>query len=72
MLLLSIRHDSHPSDGPQNTWELGRNNGLDYTENWYEHSPPSVAENEQRKLMWDKIIFNKRTRGTISLDLSTS
>ena len=34
-------------------WQLGKDNGLDHSERWYDHRPDAITENESVKLLWD-------------------
>lgn len=34
-------------------WDLCIQNGLECWEKWFEHTPESVAENEDVKILWD-------------------
>ena len=39
-------------------WKLGRKCNFEAVDNWYEHEPESVLENEDYKILWD---FNIQT-----------
>ena len=34
-------------------WDFCKKNGLEHTEEWYEHVPEGVVENEEIKVLWD-------------------
>ena len=34
-------------------WDICKNNGLEYSEKWYEHAPEGAVENEEIKVLWD-------------------
>ena len=34
-------------------WDLCKKHGLEHTENWHEHVPEGVVENEEVKALWD-------------------
>ena len=34
-------------------WDLCKKNGLEHTENWYEHTPEGAVKNEEVKVLWD-------------------
>ena len=41
-------------------WEVCKESGVEYNDKWYEHSPKSVQENEEVKLLWDFTIQTGR------------
>ena len=41
-------------------WELCKEYGVECSDKWYEHSPKSVEENEEVKLLWDFTIQTDR------------
>ena len=34
-------------------WDLCRKHGLQHSDEWYEHTPEGVVENEAVKILWD-------------------
>ena len=66
-------------------WEVCKEYGVEYSDKWYEHSPKSVEENEEVKLMWhftiqtdrkihhrrpDLVIQKKKANETIFVDIA--
>ena len=41
-------------------WELCKEYGVECSDKWYEHSPKSIEENEEVKLLWDFTIQTDR------------
>ena len=41
-------------------WEVCKEYGVECSDKWYEHSPKSVEENEEVKLLWDFTIQTDR------------
>ena len=41
-------------------WELCKEYGVECSDKWYEHSPKSIKENEEVKLLWDFTIQTDR------------
>ena len=44
------RHDNVAKKFQRDFW---KKNGLEHTEEWYEHVPEGVVENEEIKVLWD-------------------
>ena len=44
------RHDNMANEVQ---WDFCKKNGLEHTEEWYEHIPEGIVENENVKVLWD-------------------
>ena len=49
----NIERGMHDIVGRVIHWEVRKEYGVEYSDKWYEHSPKSVKQNEEVKLMWD-------------------
>ena len=76
------RHDNMANEVH---WDFCKKNGLKHTEQWYEHIPEGIVENEEVKVLWDinvkrdnviearrpgKIVINKKERKRIIIDIA--
>ena len=50
----------HDKVGKKIHWLLSKKYNLECTDKWYQHSPESVAENEEVKILWDFMIQTDR------------
>ena len=57
---LGVRRQEELTHQLCDNWELCKEYGVECSDKWYEHSPKSVEENEDVKLLWDLTIQTDR------------
>ena len=72
----NIRHDN---------WDFCKNNGLEHSEEWYDHAPEGAVENEEIRVLWyiniqcdnliearrpDLIVIDKKEQKGIIIDIA--